>query len=299
MTVHLDGMGWLGSTLAVNLERNGIDFTWSDIDSWRTAWRASNGVVYPDGDPLAVRGLEAWDRWYAQGLLPESAACRAAFGYTQVTVPHGGTYRPLEFWPGVKRAPGLSAYIVNVAAVVKWARSRYSDRRRDSAPEGSLEVVARGNGRMLKRYVWGWTARARIKLPAEARAVIDSGAGLELYGLVNKFEKVHVTSIPGEPGQFKLGTSSRPGVSNRRPEAALRDFAKRVGQAETLFPGLTVLDADSPVEGWRPFPARPDYTVRRAPSGIELPSAGSSGVRLAPVIVQSALDLIGEAEAKK
>lgn len=298
--IHIQGMGWVGSILALNLERRGVDFTWHDTDARRVAWRASNGVVYPDGDAEAQACKTVWDGWAASGLLPSNIVAPALFAYSQKSPPHGGAYKPIELWPGVHSSPPGEAYIVNVAGAVEYARTRFADQRLDSAPTGSVTVVTHGSSERCGGYDWGWTARTRLKLPKAAKRAIEQVGGIQMYGRVNRFELAHATSIPGAPDRFKIGTSSQNSPKSR-PDAALAQFAKRIQQVEKLFPGVKVLDAETPVEGWRPRNKRPDDTAPRwTPNSAEprlvLAPAGHNGVRFAPRIVADTLAVLEAAK---
>src|SRR6185369_5458328 len=50
-SIHLEGMGWLGSLIAHELTLREIPFTWNELlpaDGWiPTAWQASSGLIYP------------------------------------------------------------------------------------------------------------------------------------------------------------------------------------------------------------------------------------------------------------
>lgn len=298
--IHIQGMGWIGSILALNLERQGVDFTWHDTEARRVAWRASNGVIYPDGDAAAKASKQVWDGWVASGLLPADIVSPALFAYSQKSPPHGGTYKPIQLWPGVHSSPPGEAYIVNVAGAVAYTRERFADRRLDSAPADSTIVVSHGSSERCGGYDWGWTAKARLKLPNAAKRAISDVGGIQMYGRVNRFELAHATSIPGNPDRFKIGTSSQ-NSGKSRPNDALAQFAKRIQQVERLFPGVKVLDAETPVEGWRPRNKRPDDTAPRWTPNYDgqrlvLAPAGHNGVRFAPRIVADALTALEAAK---
>lgn len=296
MTLHIEGMGWMGAILALNLDRRGVDFTWNDTDRNRVAWRASNGVVYPDGDAEAQACKRVWDDWHASGLLAAPTVTPALFAYSQKSPPHGGTYKPIHLWSGIHSSPPGEAYIVNVAGAVADARARFADRRVEAPPADATVVVSHGSSERCGGFDWGWTAEARLKLPDAAKRAIDQVGGIQMYGRVNRFELAHATTVPGSPGTYKIGTSSQNSPKSR-PRAALEQFAKRVEQVERLFPGVRVLDADSPVQGWRPRNKRPEDTAPRWIRGrLVLAPAGHNGVRLAPRIVAETLNALEAAK---
>lgn len=294
-TVHLSGFGWLGSVLALHLDRRGIPFTWSDPDARRTAWRSSNGVVYPDGDADAQRDAAVWKIWERDGLLPSGTVAPALFAYSQKHPPHSGKYKPIRLWGDVHSSPPGLAYVVNVPDAVRATRERFAALRLDSAPADALVVESHGYGRRLDALEWGWTATARLHLPAPAQRALDEVGGLQLYGRVHRWELAYATSVPGRHGTFRVGTS-RIRARGFKPDAAAEHFAQRAQSLADLFPGVRVLDADAPEEGWRPVPRRGDDLMTRRIGGVlALPSASHSGVRRAPTIIASALRAIERA----
>lgn len=69
-TIHILGMGVVGSFLARLLAFYGVEFTWSDLEEQKTAWKACTGSVCNESkDPKSI--LREW-REYADKCLDES-----------------------------------------------------------------------------------------------------------------------------------------------------------------------------------------------------------------------------------
>ncbi|MCQ9384422.1 hypothetical protein [Brevibacterium moorei] len=286
MSLHIEGMGWIGSALALQLAAHGIEFTWNDNDSPVTAWKATNGVVMPDVKPRYVQNKRAWDVWARSGIFPKGTVTPAVFAFFSKKPPQYAKYKPVELWPGVKcTPPSETTYIVDVPAIVSSTRERFAGRRRDSAPEGSTIAVAHGFSSRTVRLEWGWTAPARLTLPPEAQDALDRVGGLQLYGRPQRSVVAYATSVPSKPGRFLIGTS-RIHTPRRHPDTALRHLGQRIEQLQTHFPGVIVEEVGAPVEGWRPYGADPDdLTPLKAGRRIIVPPAHHSGVRAAPEII--------------
>lgn len=98
MTVHIEGMGWLGSMLARRLERADIDFTWSDNDDPFPAWPASTGLVYPTApdDERSVRGMNGWKRWLKEDEWLAGYTEPVSVGFVTANPPSGGKYPSVD-----------------------------------------------------------------------------------------------------------------------------------------------------------------------------------------------------------
>ena len=149
MSVHIEGMGWLGTVLAWQLSEARIPFTWHDTDEPITAWRASTGGIYPDGnDEGGQAAYSEWTQWarYQAQWRPYVEA--ADFWYSTKNPPHGGRYKAVADI-GSLRLAFPPSYHVNVQRWVKRARLAFGPYR-DPLPSPTVYVVAHGfNQRLL------------------------------------------------------------------------------------------------------------------------------------------------------
>ena len=282
-------MGWLGSALACSLNARGIPFTWSDIDSDTVAWRASNGVISPDGDDRSERNRIFWRDWYESGMFPDGTIARASYVYSHKQPPHAGKYDVVDLPHGLHLA-ATDVFVANVADIVVATRQTHQSRRTSAPPVGSYVIEAHGYTRRLDRVTWGWTANATLTLPD----YLADLPNLALYGRPNRFEVVFVTTRPGHPHQYRVGVSTIPQATPvRRPDVALVALAKRIRQISELFPGVTVDSAETPIEGWRPRARNgQDRAIQlHGKRGCTLPPLLHSGIRWSPEIVNEAAAL--------
>lgn len=286
VVVHLTGMGWMGTILARHLHEAGIAFTWSDIDSEHVAWRASNGLVGPDGDERSIRNARIWSDWHNRGLLGNHSE-QATYVYAHKTPPHGGRYKPVLLSNGLHRAPE-PVIVVNVPDAVMAARAEFAASRRPGPPEDALNIITHGFSDRFHRAVWGWTADATLNLPPELAAL----GTLDLYGRANRFEVVHATARAGRPGWYRIGTTLSAKTPTNPDETAMRALLKRAAMLPELFPGVTIDTVSSPVNGWRPLPQdmSADPVIRKTGNTWTLPPLGHSGVRWCPEVIETVME---------
>lgn len=289
MSVHIEGMGWLGSALAFRLDAEGIPFTWHDTEARHVAWKACTGLCYPAGDALSQDNLLHWGEWLAAGYLPQGTVAPVAYTYNQRRPPHDGTYSVTDLgWARIAQAP---CYAVNVPRIVAAARQQFASARRPEPPPGARTVIAHGFNPRMDITMWGWSARVRMRVPAELR---QAAGGLQsaFYSRPNShpFKMFYAYPCPGEPGWWWAGSAL---VRQRVPKQLdpgphvtrwMRVFAE-------MFPPVTVEQVGAVRQGWRPRPAETDLPrVEEGPDGtLTFPPLWHSGVRWAPLIVNDAL----------
>jgi hypothetical protein len=275
--IHIQGMGWLGSVLALRLDQAGVPFTWNDKDSPICAWPVSTGLVYTAGDHLTMTNLKAWTGWADRRDIIGRNTTAASFVFSHKSPPHGGKYSATAAFGDLHRAQA-PCFAVDVASVVVQTRTKYFDRWTDGPRRGDRLVIAHGFGARLGSLVWGWAAPAKI-----------AGLGGEpvaLYGKAHRFQTLY--AVP-RGGIHRIGSTSLNQGLRPRPDA---DRAKRardrwIGHFPTVFPGLELLDVGEPQEGWRPHAALGDEGyVRVSHDGtVSLPPLWHSGIRWAPTVI--------------
>lgn len=287
MTVHIEGMGWLGSALALRLHAANIDFTWHDSDSHRVAWRACTGIVYPAGDARSQDNLAGWGDWIRQGLFDPQHVSEALYCYAHINPPHEGRYPVVDFgWLRAARAP---CYAVNVPAIVTATRTRFAAQRRPSPPEGCRRVIAHGFGERHRQYMWGWSVPVALDLPAELTDAAGPHRLVALYARKHRFQIVYAYPQPGRPGWWWAG-SSLVGQKTAGLGDANKAFSAWREAAQILYPKVAILDYSAPAQGWRPRGANDDPMDLRvwADGTVEFPPLWHSGVRWAPGLVEDA-----------
>ena len=291
MTVHIEGMGWLGTALAYRLHAHGVGFTWSDTDSPHVAWRASTGIVYPAGDARSQRNLELWAGWHMAGTLPPGTVVPVLYAYAHRHPPSQGRYPVTDL--GWVRAAMAPCYAVDVPAAVETARRQFASCRRPAPPEGGALAIAHGFGRRRTAYVWGWSAAVALDLPEDLLRVAGNRP-VALYARHRRFQLAYAYPIAGRPGWHRAGSSA---IAQKTPRAGDpgRGLAAWEEAFPQLFPGITVLKTMPAVAGWRPRGSDTDALDLRVHnrSGrcvVEFPPLNHSGVRWAPQLVEQAVD---------
>lgn len=287
MSVHIEGMGWMGSVLAYRLRMHGIPFTWNDTEQDHVAWRASTGLVYPAGDRRTLDNLQLWERWYADRFLPEGTVCRSVYAFTQARPPHGGRYPVTDL--GWVRAARASCFSVNVAEVVRAARREFADSRTPGPPAGDgRRITAHGFGSRLSKVMWGWSAKVRLGIPDELLAV---GARPALYSRPadHPFRMFYAYPCPGED----LWWAGSALVGQHRPrelDAAAHFERWREIFTREVFPSVPVTEAQPPVQGWRPRGTDTDTgRLQYLGGALVFPPLWHSGVRWAPQLINDAV----------
>lgn len=286
--IHIEGMGWLGSLVALRMRQARKRFTWSDIDSPVCAWHASTGLVYPGGDARSLYEMALWTGWSRRNDLLSQAITPAAFVFAHKNPPHGGKYTMTEVF-GTARRANAACFAMDVPTFVNSVRELIADYRTD--PErGSAVIRAHGYGTRLGNLVWGWSAPAFLEFPD----TLDKPVAL--YGKPHRYQTVY--AVP-RGDHHMIGSSSIPqGLHPRtEPDLIMRAIGRWTDAFQTLFPTIKITGIGVPTEGWRPKPViGDDGRVRRERDGrtITLPPLYHSGVRWAPSILDETLRLAAQ-----
>lgn len=289
MTIHIEGMGVLGSQVAWELEELGVKFTWNDTETDHTAWHCSTGIVYPSGAERDMAGLEAWHSYIDDDRPLGQWAARSNYLFAHKNPPHGGRY-PFEPATPKLRVGHPYAVAVNVPDLVRETRETFKHRRTEGTAGRGPLVVAHATPGRLDGYLWGWCARVRFDEP------YPLGEGQSTYyAKAHRFNLTYAYPIPGT-GQWWAGSSL---VHQKRPaERAIEPYlAEWIGNAEKLL-GITGVQVDSMEQGWRPRRAagEENYAQHALVDGRDvytLAPEPTSGVRHGPHIVADLLERMG------
>lgn len=289
--IHVEGMGWFGAITTLALERAGVPFTWSDIDTRFQAWRASTGIVYPAGDDRSQDNRQRWIRWVMDGWLPKDTAKLAHYVYSHKAPPHEGKYEQVPWWGydhlNLAASPAVA---VDVKAIVTEARSRFAEQR---VPAGGIDrptIVAHGHDRAAG-WVWGWSRKVALKLPHGTNDMVA------FYGKRHRFDLVYAYPVPDEPGWWWAGSAlvneKKPHV--RTPTALSYEWERWMQGQRELFRVLEVVRVQPFEQGWRPKPIKGDAGLIKISEvdgevpTIVFPALWHSGVRWAPGLVEHAV----------
>lgn len=292
--IHIEGMGLLGSLLALNLHERDQPFTWHDSASPITAWKACTGMVYPAGDDRSMEGLRGWQSWLTEGWLPYLRAEPVRYVYAHKNPPHEGKYRA-EFDLGDMRvAPTQPGAVgVNVPAIVTSTQLKFQASRYTACPSDATTVVrAHGFNERLGSYMWGWSARVGLDVPDDLKAACD-GMRPAFYSRKDRFQIVYAYPIPGEEGWW-AGSAI---ISQKTPHSLdiAKHFARWSSAWAELWPRVPVTHVGEQREGWRPRPAvevDDAHLVERQGNVITFPPLWHSGVRWAPLVINRALEML-------
>lgn len=297
--VHLEGMGVLGSVLALCLERAHVPFTWHDTDEVTTAWRASTGCVYPvlRAGSKSAQGYAAWNHWLTTGLIPKRWRCteRAVAWFNGKVAPHDGSYPVTVDQKALRCNPEHPSVHVNAQRLVPLTRQRFAAHRLPGrSSKAKHYVVAHGFGKRLDHYFWGWAMPVQLSLPLWMRTRDGDPTRPSVYTRYKRFEMAYAYPMPGT--QLWYAGSSL--IHQRLPKPL--DVEKHFLRWRMIFQRLTkgtvgVHVSGEAMQGWRPAGAKTseeksakDDQLRVLLRGrtLEVPPLYHSGIRHSPLVVE-------------
>lgn len=290
--IHVEGMGWLGSVIALNLADRDIPFTWHDADAAHVAWKACTGIVYPAGDDRSVADHAAWLSWAAAPWLPSDAVEICSYWFNHRNPPHGGRYK-LGADLGWARMAAVPAVQVDVPTIVADARASFAGCRATAPPAGRHTLIrAHGFSDRLAGYVWGWSTLVELAYPGDL-AEASTGGRPTFYGREGRFKMAYAYALPGRPTSWLAG-SSLITQKQAKPLDAGKHFRSWQATFGRLMPEVDVINVGPTVQGWRPKPGPDDdgrVSVAAGEHGlvITVPPLWHSGVRWAPSVVAEVL----------
>jgi hypothetical protein len=295
MKVHLEGFGVVGCACAWALYRRGIEFTWSDINSDVTAWRACTGAVYPSDSCLRDKqGYAGWQRWNAEGYpwvseLSGPVTEFADYWYCTKQAPHGSREKPLTAIGPLKLHRRESIHF-NAQTFVERTRATFARLMMPDCPEGSRNVVSHGFNSRLTRYVWGWTQAVRL----DTSALPADSLRPAVYLRRGRFLMAYAYPMPGTGLWYAGSTLLVQPSAVGRPIAP--DLARWRARFADLSGGLLPVleEVGEPVQGWRPSSGpvvgeetRPLWT--EVGSSLVVLPMWHSGVRWLPLVTDGLL----------
>jgi hypothetical protein len=281
MKLHIQGMGIIGSLLALKLSQQGQAFTWDDNESAVNAWQASTGCIYPSGDDYDHQNWAMWRDHYF-GAMPELES--ATYCFLSKRPPHGGKYKFERIGPwGIA---SQQSFHLNAQCLVRRVRIEFEGARCVKAPAGSVVIVSHGFGARLDRYLWGWNVKVQLDYVPQHRL-----SNYCFYMRVGRFKLAYAYPVPMEPGWHYAGSSL---ISQHVPrqleiEPKFVHWLEHVGR----YTDLKVKACGERTQGWRPVAAPEDtLLLKRIKGQWCIRPQWSSGIRHAPVIVARVLEKI-------
>ena len=287
MTVHIEGMGVLGSMVARRLDEAGVPFTWHDIDAEHSAWPVSTGCVFRTG---VERDLDGWRAWLGHfddpHLAPHLELCDYVFNHK--APPHQGK-DGIRTDLGALRVLDKPGIQVNVPSLVTATRAAFTGERRPEAPPMfDPYVIAHGYSSRLARYMWGWAARVELDLAPALASALEYERPI-VYLRRGRFVMAYAYPIPGTP-HYWAGSSL---ISQReaKPLEVLPKLERWKALIDELSGGMVRCREVASVEqGWRPVPRKGDpLDVERMGNVLRVPPLWHNGVRWAPMVADEVL----------
>ena len=299
MTVHIEGMGLQGALLAHRLHKYGVPFTWHDIETERTAWKASTGAIYPaDSEKFGPdrECWKVWKAWYEGGeFRPEHLEKTAGMIFCTKNPPHLGKYGMDELGDDLRRGHDES-YHFNAQTFVPYIREQF-DKNIASKQKGlgaKHYIVAHGWGERLAYTYWGWTRLVVLRYSEEFD---KDGLRPAFYFRPNKYLMAYAYPVPGTPYWYAGSSIIKQKLGKERSLDMPTKYLRWKANFLELAKGRVEIAQEGPyIEGWRPAAAVDDaaWARKRGPV-ITLRPLWNNGIRHFPrqwVGVASLLGLV-------
>lgn len=295
-SVHLEGMGVLGSLLAWLLETRGIPFTWYDSQSSYNAWQASTGSIYPTGDLHDYNNYVHWQHWTVRPPWQLTGVLEAAdFWFSTKTPPNGARYRVLATRAPLRLAETPSLHL-NPQRFVQGTRTHFAQRVLHPglvSPATKLVIAHGFSPERLERFSWGWSAQVQMRYPTDLPSLSGRRPAFYLRHSKYRFAFTYAYPIPGEPGWWYAG-SSQISQTRAKPLTIEDKLASWKTRVEAFSQGLLCPENVQHLrQGWRPVgDEQLGETVLEQAGKLILPPLAHSGVRHAPLVCFDALKRI-------
>lgn len=270
MSVHIEGLGLLGSLTALTLYDMGIDFSWHDTEEEVQAWKASTGAVYPTGDEFDYRCFKEMIRIIKRrntlmGKMLRQHGEVGRWCYTSTNPPHGGSDIGMESIAELADISVSNRYSIhmNNQKLVEAARTYFKDQRTEESDEcATVQLVSHGFDDAV-RFGWGWHTRVYAEISDELMEH-TSGHRPCIY-LREGYQVMYLYPCP-TTDLYYLGTSNN--IAN---EPKVRDEPYIIERLEKVHEHLRrkcgthvqlMGSAGKPTQGWRPYPAKGDEGPR-------------------------------------
>jgi hypothetical protein len=298
--IHIEGMGLTGALLAVQLmDRMGhTNWSWHDIESHHTAWKASTGAIYPSGSEKFGPDLECWKVWdiWEQRHLYGIHCERANYFFGHKKPPHEGKYKVFERTPEL-RMGDLPSFHINGQSLVQDIRARYKGYRTTGVPEQTdVLIIAHGWSERLARVYWGWTELVELEYDECMFGGLHRPC---VYFRPNKVQMAYAYPVPGTPYWY-AGSSI---IAQRTEAMKSLDIPSKSAKWEVLFHKLSggafrVKDRGGRIEGWRPAAGPSDTSWAKASWNgqmlrVSMRPLWNSGIRHFPKQLASLYQALG------
>ena len=290
MSVHIEGMGIIGSILAHRLEAEGIAFTWNDARSEVNAWSACTGAVYPSGHAEEMADLGLWQTWHREQEGASEVSEVASYWFTTKHPPHGGKYKIMAEHGELRLAELVSLHI-DAQRLVTSARARFAAAEQETRPPGSQLVIAHGFTSLLKDYVWGWSVAVKLRLPSRLHVM---GLRPAMYFRTGRALLGYAYPM-GKSEWWYAGSLLLPQATpKRRSDDDVRSLFERWTERMARFTaGGEVVEHGPMLQGWRPRPSDESApAVKRREDALIVRPRWHDGVRRAPSITGEVVRLL-------
>lgn len=250
-SIHLQGMGLVGSLIAWQLYARGWPFTWSDAHAEHTAWKACTGCCYPASDENSVDRYcyDLWRTWLSSHIYPRHCfeATEYWFDSQHRALPHGLQADVIRT-AGKLRTVASPSIHVNAQELVLHTRRRFAAQERPARQGEGVLIVSNGFAR-AERYLWGWTAFVELDFDEGV-----FGPRPCFYLRRNRFQFAYSFPRPGSD-EWYAGSSL---ISQNEPRAfPMEQFERRFSDWKKWVKELTddavrVKAFHGFAQGWRP-----------------------------------------------
>ena len=261
MRLHLEGMGVMGCLVALRLQEEGIDFTWSDIDAPRTAWKVSTGAVPVFGDEFSHQNRIEWLAWLQRSSWIRHYVARTTWCYSAVNPPHRAAdvgCRPKEEIGPIKISNKKSlnmdvqSFVEDTRKLFKDARRKMGDVAEVDRPKRATTVITHGFGENIAGWSWGWSAKVTIEMSEELQVALRGRR--PCFYLRAGYQLPYLYPV-GLEREYYAGTTL---ITQRKPKSlALQPkfdtWLDHIEQQGGGHIAVTSVVRGSLMEGWRPM----------------------------------------------
>lgn len=262
--VHLEGMGVVGCLVAARFHLEGIDFTWSDTEAERTAWKVSTGAIPVFGDEQSHADRREWLRWYKQddsfGRHIQHYMTKAVWCYTAQNPPHKARdigCRPKAEVGPIKVSNKCSLHM-DVQRFVLETRQLFARQRTPGVGWGSRRprnlIVTHGFGSNIHAWSWGWSGQVVIELSDELQQALRRRR--PCFYLRNGYQLPYLYPV-GREREYYAGTTL---ITQKQPRSLpivpkLQVWRRHVEEYSGGHIAIAGNVPHSLGEGWRPMAA--------------------------------------------
>jgi hypothetical protein len=295
--IHINGMGVIGSFLALELEEKGIDFTWWDSDEKITAWRASTGAVFPDSNRNSQIAYNLWKNWLSDSKgtrkeILQQCVEICSWWYSTKNAPHGVTATP-KADIGFLRQCSQDSIHVNAQILVEKTRQMFSEKKTSEISLNTKVINCFGHNESLTHYVWGWTRL--VKITSHVKALFcNEKKRPSFYCREGRFVMAYAYPCPGTPYWYAGSSLIMQKIAK---ELSVQDkYEKWENNIKRLTDyKLEIEPAGDFIHGWRPCNKQKEedeFCFIDSRGQLTVMPFWHNGIRVSPLIIQSILQAI-------